>query len=466
MDSHKVHNERLHALMREAGWNGQSLAEAVNAVGREANLPLTYTRSSVAQWLAGMTPRRPVPHVVAEAQSRRVGRLVTPAEAGFDDGGPEDGGSPLDRLTTLAVATDAANLGASPFRVYSLSGRPPDERNSPVPVSAELSGSVRVGSKDVESAEVMLRLFSDADAAAGSGHVRAGLSLYLADTIVPSLSAAPREIRAELLTVAARLSYQCGVMCYNDELHGFAQQYFQVALRLAAEAREPGVEALALSAMSVQAVSLGHFDHALGLSRAAVEIAGGRLPPAELAWLFGQRAVAHAAAGDTNRALADMTAARAQLKRFAGVDRAPAAALAYQRGLMLALLGDTPRAIAQLEISVRHRPATERHSRAITLSRIAGLQLRHGHLEEAVATWHRFLDDYPAIRSGRACAALALLQAGLRPYRGVASAGALLARATSLQQRLPHLAAGSRTAAVIPSRAFDIPVPFPADRSG
>ncbi|MEV0387196.1 hypothetical protein [Nonomuraea sp. NPDC050643] len=461
MDPRKVQNDRLQALIKKAAWSGQGLAEAVNAVGREANLPLGYTRSSAGQWLAGMTPRRPVPHIVAEALSRRLGRPVTPAEAGFDESGPEDGESPLDRLIALAVAADPVNVGTSPYRVYHLSGCP---RDALPPVSAPpdaLGGSVRVGRKDVESAEVMLRLFTDADAAGGAGHVRVGLSLYLANTIAPMLAAAPEEVRAELFSVAARLGYLCGVMCYYDELQGFAQQYFLVALRLAAEAAESGVQARVLCAMSVQAGALGHHDHALGLSRAAVDTAAGGLPPQEFARVLSQRAVARAAAGETNGALADMAAAQAQLKRAGGGTGTPAATLAYQRGLMLALLGDTSKAIAQMEISVHHRPATERHFRAITLSRIAGLQLRHGHLEEAVATWHRFLDDYPAINSGRARAALAVLQSGVRPYRGIPSARALLARALSLQQRLPHLTAGPRTAPAFPSRVTDVRVGFP-----
>ncbi|MEV0616573.1 hypothetical protein AB0I81_24875 [Nonomuraea sp. NPDC050404] len=453
MDS-RVQNEALHALIRQAAWNGQGLAEAVNAVGREANFPLAYTRSSAGQWLAGMVPRRPVPHIVAEALSRRLGRQVTTAEAGFGESAQEDGDGTSDRLIALAVAGSPANLATSPYRVYRLSGFPGDEEPrvpapEPSPNMSAPAGSVRVGRKDVESAEEMLRLFTGADAAGGAGHVRTALGLYLANAIAPSLAAATREIRAELMSVAARLAYLCGVMCRDDELHGFAQQYYLIALRLAARAGESGVRARVLTSMSVQAVALGHHDRALALARASVATAAGELPPEECARLLGQRAVAHAAAGDRQGALADMAAAQAGLKRAGDPSRTAAAALAYRRGVMLALLGDTPKAITQLEISVRHSPATERHSRAITLSHIAGLQLRHGYLKEAIATWHRFLDDYPAINSGRARTALAHLQSGVRPYHGVPSARALLTRAVSLQQRLPQLTTGPRAASAI-----------------
>jgi len=477
VDSRKVQNDHLQALIKEAAWNGQNLAEAVNAVGREANLPLSYSRSSVGQWIAGMTPRRPVPHIVTEALSRRLSHPITLAEAGFDETPAEaeqrmEG--PLRRLIRLAVATGPGNMGSSPYRIYSLTGFPalaPTVAGEiqRVPASDPLKRSMRVGRKDVESAGVMLRLFTEADAAAGAGHVRPGLGFYLANTIAPSLYVSSPQIRAELLPVAARLAHLCGLMCYDDELHGFAQQYYRVALRLSAAAGVIGSQSLVLCAMSAQAVSLGHHDHALGLARDAVSVAAVALSAPELATLLGQRAVAHAAAGDLNGALADMAAAQAHLKRVNGDERTlrdtPAATLACQRGLMLALLGDAPSAIAQMEISVRHRPSADRRSRAITLSRIANLQLRHGHLEEAIATWHRFLDDYPAINSGRARTALTLLQSGIRPYQGSPAAGTLLARALSLQQRLPHLAAGSPMVPTAPSRDMDIRVRFQAHSS-
>jgi hypothetical protein len=106
---------------------------------------------------------------------------------------------------------------------------------------------------------------------------------------------------------------------------------------------------------------------------------------------------------------------------------------------MLALLGDRLNAIAELEYSLRHHPSQERRSRAINLTRLAGLQLRQGLLEQAIETWHRFLDDYPAINSGRARTAFGLLPASIRPHQSLPAGSALLARATSLQ-RLPHVA--------------------------
>ncbi|TYB41841.1 hypothetical protein [Actinomadura chibensis] len=441
----------MQVLIKEADWNGQNLAEAVNAVGREAGLRLAYSRSSVGQWISGMTPRRPVPHVVSEALSRRLSRPVTMAEAGFGETSAEIGQraeSPLRRLVTLAAAaTDPRAFGTSAFRVYRLAESvvPTTGAGGRVPAADPLGEFVRVRRADVESAAEMLRLFTDASAAGGVGHVRPALGLYLADTMAPALHAAPPETRAELLPVATRLIHLCGLMCCDDELHGFGQQYYRVALRLAAGAEDAGPRALVLRAMSTQAVALGHYRHALRLARVAVDTATADMPAADLAALLGQRAVARAATGDRDGAVLDMRSAQSCLGRARANESTarggPAAALACQRGLMLALLGEVPQAIGQLELSVRRRPATERHNRALILAHIADLRLRVGHLDEAITTWHRFLDEYPAISSGRARTALALLQSRIRPYRGNPAADALLTRARSIQQRLPRLAA-------------------------
>ena len=75
-------NDALRELLAAAGWNGQDLVRAVNAAGREIGAQLRYQRTSAAQWLAGVRPRPPAPELIAEVLSRRLGRPVTPAEAG------------------------------------------------------------------------------------------------------------------------------------------------------------------------------------------------------------------------------------------------------------------------------------------------------------------------------------------------------------------------------------------------
>ncbi|TDD28861.1 hypothetical protein E1287_32155, partial [Actinomadura sp. KC06] len=74
----------MRGLLAEANWSGRELAEAVNACGSEIAYELRYQRGAVSHWLSGMRPRPPVPGLIAEALSRRLGRPITLADAGFE----------------------------------------------------------------------------------------------------------------------------------------------------------------------------------------------------------------------------------------------------------------------------------------------------------------------------------------------------------------------------------------------
>lgn len=458
-------NERLRALLGEARWTGQALARAVNAVGAESGQRLRYSRASVAHWLAGVRPRPPVPDLIAEAFSRRLGRPVTvravglaEPDPGFGPGGQGTGAGPgagpgTGALDTAAALVELGSADADPARraelrnaVYTLS-LPPVPRWSEPPARPKRSRpAARRGPWEwpgqLEAAAWVANFFSDADAAFGGGHGRSALAAYLASDIAPRLrSAAVSRPHRRMLAAAANLTYQCGYMCFDDNMHGAAQRYYVTALRLAAEAGDRQSYGVVLRAMSVQAHCLGHRIHALRLAEAAVTGIARWAGPATGSYLLSQLAVAKAGVGDRGAALADMRTAE---RRLARTDPASdiigahhQASLHHQRAEMLIALGDRPGAIAALVTSLRHRPRTERRSRTIALARMAGLQLDHGHLEAAVETWHRFLDDYPNLRCGRADAALATLRARIRPHRDNAGALRLWGRAATMVRRSP-----------------------------
>lgn len=91
-------------------------------------------------------------------------------------------------------------------------------------------------------------------------------------------------------------------------------------------------------------------------------------------------------------------------------------------------------------------PPTERRSRAILLARLAELQLRVGHLDQAVNTWHHFLDELPTLSCGRATTALKTMRASLRSHARTPSAANLLHRATTLTTATTRPAQGSKPA--------------------
>ncbi len=455
-------NAALRTVLAEVGWTGQELAAAVNAAGAEAGTALRYDRTSVSHWLCGMRPRPPVPDLVAEALSRRLGRLQTATDIGLGPAdraailashggqGPRNGRegdlglvAELARLSRLHPGTEARHQRTRPLCAYSLAALGvPAWTQAGIPASAsqlpDPGRTDQAGALQASAAEAMAGMFYAGDDAFGGGHGRPALAAYLAVDLAPRLHARMSPgLRRRMLTITAQLTYLCAFMCFDDELHGMAQRYYTRALRLATENDDPAGYAITLRGMSVQAQLLGHHRHALQLAETAATTSRA-MQPARQAFLYGQLAVAYAADHDRINALASLTAAQRRLDRASSPAHATIggyhpAALAHQQAAMQAILGDRKGAITALAESIRHRPPAERRSRAITLARLAELQLRQGLLEEATLTWHRFLDDYPALNSGRATTALKTLRARVRPYSRNPVARALLHRATTLQ---------------------------------
>ncbi|GLZ30095.1 hypothetical protein Lesp02_22850 [Lentzea sp. NBRC 105346] len=435
----RVPNVQLRLLLAEAGWTGEALVRTVNELGVEAGLTLGYQRSSVTQWLSGVRPRSPVPELVAEGLSRALGRRVTVGDTGLGRTGETDLSAWWgDAVERLADAGRRALLKGTTYTVAALA----------VPTWAAVSSSrlggagqaagdgTPVGRAEAESAAAMIRVFSDSDTALGGGYARQALAGYLSTTIAPWLRAdtAPA-VHRELLTTAARLSYLCGFMCFDDELHGSAQQYYLTSLRLAAEGGDGYGYAIALRALSVQAHHLGHHPQALDLAESSVRTASAA-PAHSRAFLLGQLAVAQAAVGNRRDAMATLAAADRHLARSSNSSPAVGAyhpaSLAHQHAATAVSLGDRATAIRALASSLRCRPPHERRSRAITLAQLAELQIAEGRLERACSTWQDFLDDYPLLSSRRADRAMASLRAHARAHQRNPVARALLERARSL----------------------------------
>jgi hypothetical protein len=447
MNRHRAPNPELRSLLIQAGWTGEQLAQMVNRVGAEAGLRLRYDRTSVSHWLAGVRPRAPVPDFIAEALSRGLHRPVTTAAVGFArsttsainmrlDTQPD---SELGRLFAAQTQEGIHSRSADSrfaYRVGELDVPPWPSVLRDRPPVAEVRQPMTDASV-LQSAELMAWVFSASDSAFGGGSARLALSGYLSHDLAPRLGAPGRlSVRRRLHALAAQLAYLCGFMCFDNEMNGLAQRYYLMALSLAAEGNDEASYAITLRAMSVQAQLLGHHREAAHLAETAVTT-GKTLSPMRRAFLHGQLAVAQAAIGDRSAALASMGMAERLLGRAAGA-AAPLigaynlASLSHQQAVLGILLGDRKSAADALALSIRNRPTVERRARAITVARQAELQLRRGDLEEAVHTWHSFLDDYPLLLSGRIDTALRNMRSLLRPYSNQPTAAALLARAETL----------------------------------
>jgi tetratricopeptide (TPR) repeat protein len=294
-----------------------------------------------------------------------------------------------------------------------------------------------VGPQEVGSATTMLDVFAVVDLAFGGGRAHPALSAYLRSTVAPWLRAGTSPaVHRDLLVAAARLSYLCGFTCFDEELHGVAQRYYQTGLRLAAEADDSTDYAILLRGLSAQAHHLGHREQARELAQSAVQTAGTWAPAQTRAFLLGQLAVTAAASGDHDAAIIHLRAAESLLEHTNSTHTAIAvyhhAALYDHHAEVWAHSGDRRAAIKALSRSLRHRSAHERRARAVTLARLGELQLADGHLEQACDTWQQFLDDYPWLSSGRVHTALATLRSRIRPLSNHPAAHALNQRAATM----------------------------------
>ena len=420
-------NDSLRNLAKETGWTHHSFAVAVNRTGAEAGVTLHYDRTAVSHWLTGSRPRPPVPEFVAEALSRRLGRAISPADAGFPDTAKNVVDLPTEQacgMKTLIdlVAADLspmrrANLRELPFRaawtvVPSWAGGTPPR--SSVVNEGEAAALVVIGT--------MTSAFAAADRMLGGGHARSAGATYLASAVLDHPNSGPsgNDNHAHL-GAAATLAQLIGFMCFDNLNHNLAQRYYRAALQLAREANEVNRHAEILCNMSVQALFLGHYQAAARLADTAVRQGSVSAPPSTRTALLGQAAVCRAALSDGKEALNYLTAAEKAFEHADDGQRSGAATgqadLEHRTGMVLASLRNLRQAEAALSASLRNRPEAERRSRMLTTYHLADVQLRRARPEQACATWQRFLGEYSYMRSERINMSFRRFRSSLQQHR-------------------------------------------------
>ena len=251
-------NERLQALIQEAGCSNAGLARRVNMCGAEHGLDLRYDKTSVARWLRGQQPRGRAPAIIAEALGRKLGRTVTIDEIGMANGKNLASGvglqfsptvlgaieqvcelwrSDVGRRDFLTGSTVAASALVEPSRDWLITA--PDAPGRP---QRRGRGS---GMSDVAAVRAMTTALVELDHRFGSGHVRPVVVHYLNSVVSGLLAGSYREsVGRELFAAVARLTELAGYMAVDTGQPGLAQRYYIQALRLAQAAGDRGVRRL------------------------------------------------------------------------------------------------------------------------------------------------------------------------------------------------------------------------------
>lgn len=434
-------NERLQALIQEAGCSNAGLARRVNMCGAEHGLDLRYDKTSVARWLRGQQPRGRAPGIIAEALGRKLGRTVTIDEIGMANGKNLASGvglqfsptvlgaieqvcelwrSDVGRRDFLSGSSVAASALVEPSRDWLIS--------SPDAQVGRMAGP-RVGLSDVAAVRAMTEALTRLDHQYGSGHVRPVVVHYLNSVVSGLLAGSYREaVGRELFAAVARLTELAGYMAVDTGQPGLAQRYYIQALRLAQAAGDRGYGGYVLAAsMSHLAAQLGNPREIAQLARAAQEGTRGRVPPRAEAMFYAAEARGHALLGDgrstqvvAGRAVEAMDRASGE----AGSGDDPVwirhfdhAYLADELAHCHRDLGQAHAAARSAEESLAGHPETRARRRAIGLVLLATAQVQRRDIEQACHTGLKAVELLGTLRSNRGAEYLEDFQQRLAPYR-------------------------------------------------
>ncbi|RAJ62132.1 hypothetical protein K388_02818 [Streptomyces sp. KhCrAH-43] len=434
----RARNEALAALLREAGWSQPQAAAAVARVAAEAGAREleAVSRSHIAMWIQGTKPSGRAPHILAETLSRRLGRRLTLAELGLEDGPTGTADWSVDSLTVLAeLGSDdldmhRRNLLAT--TAYSAAGLalPSAAWWAAAPAEASsrpATSSRRVTQSDIDDVRKLTAFYSARDQQRGGASGRSALAGHLRDEAVPLLGSTFRteRHRRDTYSAVAEMTYLAGWMAFDASEHRTAQRYLTLAARLAAEAADGPLGGHILRALAHQAVDLGHPRRALDLADASMSRT--HYAPAssrEKALLAIVHARALAADGNRRGTIAAIQRAESDLAR-AETETAPdrvgffqEASLAHETACALRDLGDSKDAETHFKRSVATRRRQQyARTHSVTLGYLGAVQVRQGHLDEACATWEQALAAMAGIQSGRARDVIVRMQSDLSPVR-------------------------------------------------
>ncbi|HUN34380.1 MAG TPA: tetratricopeptide repeat protein [Trebonia sp.] len=434
-------NQQLREMIAACGVSYDAVARAVVRVAAENGEVLRTNRSAVAHWVAGTAPGERTAAYLAEALSRRAGRLVTPGQIGLATvpGLLPSGTGPVSEVAALARA-DADHRGFLATAVYTVTGASLPLGYDHEPVARLLrtrAGQGRAGRAEVAVVRQVTRALGAADEMLGGGHGLSAAAAYLADTAVPLLSAgfASQASRQEAFGAAAELAWLLGWKHHDLGHEGASQAYYRTGFQLAAEADPHGHAAWMTRAIAHQALAAGNRRQARDLAASALARAAGHSDGATEALLHVTQARAFSALGEKPAAARALLAAEDALAR---ADRPQAGYSLLSGPAAGTFASHTARALTEAD---DHASAEARHRAAfaawnpqafprvhlLTWMDLGDSLAVQARADEAITAWEQALGMATEISSARTRAALASVRGTLATYRrrGVPGAGEL-----------------------------------------
>src|SRR5262249_18478278 len=233
-------------LVTESGLTYAALAAAVRTVAAETGACLRTNKSAVEHWISGVIPRGQTGRYLAVALSRRLGRILTPADLGLaaDNENGDDtmgltlGTDPLDVLLPmwrleLERRSFLSNLAYS----VAAAALPLDHIEQIATRTAAARTGHTAGMAEVTAVRDMIHAFTELHERPGGRHARTALIPSPRDDAPPLCRALSRteQARQHMLSAAARGVHLLGWKSYDAGQQSLAQRYYLQSYALAAE---------------------------------------------------------------------------------------------------------------------------------------------------------------------------------------------------------------------------------------
>lgn len=308
-------NLALEKLIAASGASHKALAARVNQHCQGLGKPTSYTHTSVANWISGMTPRWPAPQAIAAALAERLSRPVGVAEIGMPQPAttspeigldfPRELSCAIDTATTWWTLGDRVNrrefshlaFAAAAFTMPTTRWlvQPADDNAA---TERPRHRARRVGATHIAELHEAAEQARHLDSKYGGGAYGASMvDACLRDRAVPLLSGTYSDaVGRDLFAVTAQLGRLAGYSAWDVGDQARAQRHYVQALRLARAAGDVALGGYVLASMSLQAGLNDFCDDAVDMAQGAYERTRHCATPRTLAFFNLVEARAHARA--------------------------------------------------------------------------------------------------------------------------------------------------------------------------
>lgn len=429
----------LARLIEASGASHKSLALRINQLAHAAGMASDYSHTSVANWCRrGMTPKWPVPRLLAQAIAERLGRPVTLADIGMGEPTAIDADVGLDFPRDPAGAVRAATtfwrsvnrrdfMAGSGFAASAFATPVTRWLITPADDSAERRGSHRVGRADLDELREAADDARRWDSRYGGGNWKASsVTACLDHRAGPLLQGDfSDEVGRELFSVTAELSRLAGWTAFDIGEHSEAQRHFIQALSLARAGGDVQLGCYVLTTMALQALMRGFTSEAIDMAQGAFSRARDRAAPRVLAFTKLIEARAHARENDAraaSRALASSEDLLDRARQDSGdepgwIDFYHHARLSADASEVFRDLNNPKAALAWNQRAAAMQPGVFTRSVGMRLAIVGTAHLQARDLDHGLRLGHRSVDILARVQSSRAKDYVREFNTALTPWR-------------------------------------------------